>query len=72
MIRSACAARCQQRGVGLWACTCRQACCHPTRGITVIIGRGVPVAKTYRQSFRGAMVVQHICAQVMLTGEVGG
>ena len=39
MIRSACAARCQQRGVGLWACTCRQACCHPTRRITVFVGR---------------------------------
>ena len=35
-------------------------------------GQFIPRAETCKQSFRGAVVVQHTCAQVMLTGVVGG
>ena len=35
-------------------------------------GQFIARAETCKQSFRGAVVVQHICAQVMLTGVVGG
>ena len=35
-------------------------------------GRAYPRPETCKQSFRGVVVVQHICAQVMLTGVVGG